>query len=408
MQGADLDFSETMNPSRLFSQEEVLSDDAFTTPALKKFLGLMKEISANHYYTDIELLANDYVRAGILKSMKIMDSRMKFTESELNEALFCITPAKYKSDGKIKYFPLSYSFSIKNSGHFRTMLMKTRMGTLLTLRRLSYIIPDWDVLGIPEFIKTIFLKSSGVVDEKTGAVISGGMKGGLILVTGPMGSGKTTTVASMLKLISDSVPSKMLTIEDPIEYVHFNAMGMVTQLEVGTHVDTQEEALYHSLRSNASLIFVGETRSPKELQMLLRAAEVGCLTVTSYHVPDAVSAMERMAYELNSEVARKVLASVLIGVLNQRLFFSETNGKPQFNLICEWLPVCSVKPVREFLIEQKFQEIRHGMEKKLWSNAGAMSFDMSIKQLVDAGKIDSRDLVNKFRYSTGPQYEIYG
>lgn len=391
---------------QIINDEEILA-----LPAVQKIYDFIADqLDSNSAFTDIEISADSFVRVGLLKNLRIPEKKLKLSGDEIDEFVYSTAPDRYKgSEGKLRFYPVRYSFTFNNVGHFRTLVMQTRTGVLVTLRKLSYTIPDYNILGIPPYVRDIFLRGVGV-DSSSLSFIPGGMKGGLILITGPMGSGKTTTAASMLKLILDSVPYKVLTIEDPIEYVMFPSLGTVTQLEVGTHIDSQEDGLYHALGgSNASVIFLGETRSVRELQLLLRAAEVGCLTVTSYHVPDAVSAIERMCNELQNEVSIKVLSSVLIGVLNQRLFYAEdSTGKMCFNLVCEWLPVNSLKPVREFIVAGKFAEIRHGLANRHWTSHGAESFEMAIKKLIETGKITSRDLINKFRYSTGNVYEIYG
>ena len=385
-----------------------------STTTLKKFFEMIRNLSSTHY-TDIEILSDEFVRGGILKNIRIIEPPIKFSFQEIIELIKFLCYS-VKDNGNLKHQsiepPLSFSFSIKGYGHFRTQVLRERRGIIMTLRRLSYVIPDYDLIGVPEYLKEAFLRGIGAMETKDKEVIvSGGQRGGLILVTGPMGSGKTTTIASMLKYVADNVPMVILTIEDPIEYVHTNSQGIFKQLEVPTHIPSHEEALYHALRSNAGVIFLGEVRSTDELKKLLTASEYGTLTVTTFHVPDSVGAIERIAYELNSDISRKLLASALIGVLNQRLIYttdSETN-KPSFHLVCEWLPVnlrmsgASVSAVQEFIIEQKFAEIRKGLEKGIWREFGAISLEDSIRELCAKGVCSVDELLrsNKFMWASG-------
>lgn len=360
----------------MYEEKELL--DATTTT--KKFFTLIKGISDTHY-TDIEIQSDEFVRGGILKNIRIVEPPVKFSFQEIVELVKFLHNGNNKQELKL---PLSFSFSVKGFGHYRVQVLRERHGIIMTLRRLSYVIPDYDVIGVPEYLVSAVLKSIGAKkNPETGEVtISGGQRGGLILVTGPMGSGKTTTIASVLKFVGDNIPMVILTIEDPIEYVHSNARGLFKQLEVPTHVDSQEGALYHALRSNAGIIFLGEVRSSEELKKLLTASEYGTLTMTSFHVPDCVGAIERIAYELDSKVTRKLLASTLIGVVNQRLIYTVgDSGKPDFYLVCEWLPVNTVPAIQEFIEEQKFSEIRQGMARNTWASAGAVSLEDSLREL---------------------------
>ncbi len=386
-------------------------EEDFNTISLKKFYEVISQIVKDVSITDIEILENDFVRCGVLKNLRIFKPATKFDSSEVKEILALIAPEKFKTiDGDLKYLPVCFSFSVVQKGHFRVTVMLTRAGILITMRRLSYIVPDWNVIGVPVFLKDIFLSSAGVTEKTSDKkyTMSGTYKGGFILITGPMGSGKTTTMASMIKLISDSLATKILTIENPVEYVHLSSKGIITQMEVGTHVDTQEEALVHALRSNASVICLGEVRTAEEIFHLLQAGEMGCFSMATFHVPDAVSALERICFELHSDVAIRVLASTLIGVVNQRLFCVEDiDGSIKFHLVVEWLPVRGVKPIQDFLMSKKFGDIRMGLERKFWAKEGAISMDTSLKNLVARGVI-SPEMYEKFKSSIIASREVYG
>jgi len=393
----------------------ILTDEDFSKPELEKFYGLMRNLAEKTHYTDYEVPSFEPVRAGILKNLRIVEPIVEFTEEEIINIAIRLAPPKIRENlaSNVPYFPVGFSFSIYEVGHFRVLLSKIKLGLILTIRRLSYVIPDWNLIGIPDYVKEAFLQGAGIVDECTGTTISGGQRGGLILVTGTMGSGKTTTINSMLKLIADSIPVVILTIENPIEYVHFNSRGIFKQMEVGSDVDTQEEALYHVLRSNCAVISLGEVRNAKELKMLINASEYGCLTTTSFHVPNAVAALERISAELNDDVAIRVLAETLIGVLNQKLLFLDEkdspSGKPEFFLLCEWLPVNRIKPVKEFLIERKFGELKKGLEEGRWAGSGAVSMEQSLDLLLQSGRIgDNHEIFQRLRYTTGHNYDIYG
>lgn len=391
--------------------KQFFTEEDFCTSSLRKLYEVVCASIKNPAVTDIEILENEFARSGVLKNLRILKPPIKFETIDINEILALIVPEKYKNvDGTVKFLPLCFSFSIIGKGHFRVTVVATRAGRIITMRRLSYIVPDWNIIGVPAFLKDIFLASAGVTENTPDGklTMSGTYKGGFILITGPMGSGKTTTMASMIKLISDNLATKILTIENPVEYVHINSKGLIMQIEVGTHVDSQQEALVHALRSNASVICLGEIRTAEEIFHILQAGEMGCFSMATFHVPDAVSALERISFELQSDVALRVLASTLIGVVNQRLFCVETiDGQYTFVLAIEWLPVRGLKPVQDFLIAKRFGDIRLGLEKKLWAKEGAISMDVYLKELLAKGLV-TMDMYEKFRQSVLLTREIYG
>lgn len=373
-------------------ERSIFSVNDFTGVALEKFCRFLMHISEDATCTDIEIPEDDFARWGILKELKVpsqKEFRLKFSGAELNEILSFISPEKYKTvDGMLGVIPVCFSFSIKNVGHYRVTVLATRTGRLLTLRKLSWVVPSWRDIMFPERLKDIVLNCAGLSEtaELCGGNLvsfkaSGGSRGGLLLITGPMGSGKTTSLASMVKLLNETFFTKIIMIEDPIEYVHLSSKSIISQIEIGTHIESQEEALFYALRSNSSVIVLGEVRSREELAYLLKASEVGCFVMATYHVPDSVSALERIAYELESDISLKVLASSLVGVINQRLFYIETDTTPRFVLACEWLPVRDLKPVRDFLVSRRFVDIRNGLTKRLWVAQGVVSMDQALKEL---------------------------
>lgn len=390
--------------------KQFFTEEDFNTTSLRKFYEVINYSTKNPSITDIEIMENEFARAGVLKNLRILKPPIKFETMDINEILALIVPEKYKTvDGYVKFLPLCFSFSVIGKGHYRVTVVASRSGRIITMRRLNYIVPDWNIIGVPEFLKNIFITSAGVVENTSDGrvTMSGTYKGGFILITGPMGSGKTTTMASMIKLISDNMSTKILTIENPVEYVHINSKSVIMQIEVGTHVDSQQEALVHALRSNSSVICLGEIRTAEEMFHILQAGEMGCFSMATFHVPDAVSALERISFELQSDVALRVLASTLIGVVNQRLFCLETSEKTQFILAVEWLPVRGLKPVQDFLINKRFGDIRLGLEKKLWAKEGAVSMDTYLKELLVKGVL-TQEVYEKFRQSVLLTREIYG
>jgi len=358
----------------------MLSESRFTTPAQRRFLNVLKEANKD-VVTDIEIISQDYVRFGLLKKLKVCPLREKFSEAEVKEILDSIVPTKIAVElGKKQLFevlPIGFSFSIKDVGHYRVLASLMIHGLALSIRKLPFTIPELETLGVPQHAIDMFTQA----------------KSGLFLVTGPTGSGKTTTIAALLEHINQSRYSKIVTVENPIEYAFTNSTSTFYQIEIGTHVKSINEAVYHILRSNPEIVSIGEIRSDEEAKACISAAETGHVVITSYHVPDSVAAIERLIYEIgNSEVTRRILASSLIAILNQRLFVvdipvsnngdSVEGGKNiKFVYVCEFLPVSNNPIVKKKIIDMDFLGIRKIFEEPSagMKELGVISFSDSIR-----------------------------
>jgi twitching motility protein PilT len=370
----------------------MLNKSGFASNAHKKFFSILEEANSG-LTTDIEIVSQDIVRFGLIKKLRLSNNNVKFTNPELKEVLDLIVPEKIKREIKVDIndiLPCGFSFSVKDTGHYRVLAYLTKHGISLSIRKLPYTIPDIEMLGIPDSMTEMFFKA----------------RSGLFIVTGPTGSGKTTTIASMLEHINQSRHCKIVTIENPIEYVYLNSCSAFFQMEVGTHINTVHDAMYHVLRSNPEIIFLGEIRSREEARACLSICETGHVVITSYHVPDSVSAIERLIYEIGDiEITKNIIASNLIGVLNLRLFISsskDSDGKlpdGRFFYAFEYLPVLNNPVVKKMISEMKFSEVRKffidtpSEQKKL----GLMSFSESIRNLYAKG-LASETLLNQHKY----------
>lgn len=191
----------------------------------------------------------------------------------------------------------------------------------LAARRLSERPPALETLGLPEAAQKLIERSSG-----------------LILVTGPTGSGKTTTLAAMVDRVNRSRACHIVTLEDPIEYLHRDEKATIVQREVGSDTDSFETGLAAALREDPDIILLGEIRSRRVMETALAAAETGHLVLATLHTSSAASTVERVSDFFQQEeklLARSVLASVLAGVVCQALVpLKDRSGRA---LACEVL-----------------------------------------------------------------------
>ena len=174
-------------------------------------------------------------------------------------------------------------------------------------------IPPREVLGLPQKVDELARKRNG-----------------LILITGPTGAGKTTTLNYMINLINRERRAKIVTIEDPIEYVHSNDRAIVIQQEVSTDVKSFNRALVHVLRQDPDVIVVGEIRDHAAISTALTAAETGHLVLATLHSPNTTSALERIIGVFDGNAQRQIvlqLASTLHGVISQELLPSTDHSR---------------------------------------------------------------------------------
>jgi len=200
---------------------------------------------------------------------------------------------------------LDFAHSIPEVGRFRANAAMQRDNISLSFRSLQVATLDMDDLGLPDVCKDLVLKENG-----------------LLLVTGPTGSGKSTTIAAMIKHLNGLRSRRIITVEDPIEFLHNNDKCFITQREVGQDTHSFSEALKHTLRQDPDVILVGEMRDLETMGTALTAAETGHLVLATLHTPSAPQAIDRIIDVFpphQQQTVRIQVSTVLQGVLYQTL-----------------------------------------------------------------------------------------
>jgi len=198
-----------------------------------------------------------------------------------------------------------FGFEFGNAGRFRTAVFQQRGNISIVLRLIPAKLLSFDDIGLPAIVKSLCRRPRG-----------------LFLVTGPTGSGKTTTLATMIDYINKSFDKHIVTVEDPIEYYHPHHKSMVNQREVGVDVPSFSEALRRVLRQDPDVILVGELRDLETIESALRAAETGHLVFGTLHTTSAQGTVTRIVDQFpvnQQEQIRIQMASSLIAVLCQAL-----------------------------------------------------------------------------------------
>ncbi len=260
-------------------------------------------------------------------------------------------------------------FSIPGFSRFRVNIFKQRGTISLVMRVVSYKVPDLDDLGLPPVVKDLAL-----------------IERGLILVTGAAGNGKSSTLAGMIKHINQNTRCHIITIEDPIEFLHRDELASINQREVGIDVLNFADALRAALRQDPNIILVGEIRDLETMEIALRAAETGHLVFSTLHTTDAVQTVTRLVESFpqhQQNQARVRIASTLKAVISQRLL--ERNNIDGRVLAVEIMIVNAA--IKEYLSSPyQADRIRENIEKGA-KQYGMQTFDQAIMKLVQDGTI---------------------
>jgi twitching motility protein PilT len=241
------------------------------------------------------------------------DSDIPFRPDEVENMLRPLMTQEQVDDLK-KLGELDFAFSVSGFSRIRANVFRQRGTYAAALRVLSYEVPSAESLGIPKAITDLTYK-----------------KRGLVLVTGATGSGKSTTLASLIEIIAVRDRKNIITLEDPIEYLHSNKKGIVSQREIGGDTGSYANALRAALRQDPDVILVGEMRDLETISTAITAAETGHLVFSTLHTNSAADAIDRMIDVFPPHQQQQIriqLAGVLEGVIAQQLLpRSDTCGR---------------------------------------------------------------------------------
>ena len=260
------------------------------------------------------------------------------------------------------------SYSRRSLGRFRVNIYRQRGSVAIALRILNSKIPSFASLNLPSVIKDFTLYQKG-----------------LLLVTGPTGSGKSTTLASFIDMINEQRSCHILTLEDPIEYLHQHKNSMVNQREIGQDSTSFAAALRAALRQDPDVILVGEMRDLETISIAITAAETGHLVLATLHTVDAVQTIDRVIDVFPPHQQQQVriqLANTLIGVIAQRLLKrKDGSGRvPAVEILVSNPAVRNL--IREGKIHQIYSVIQTGRRQ------GMQLMDSHLEELYRQGIID--------------------
>lgn len=252
---------------------------------------------------------------------------------------------------------------------FRVNIFRQKDTVSIALRQIPIEIPKLSKLGMPTVLRTLIHKSQG-----------------LFLVTGPTGSGKSTTLAAMLDYLNDTKKTHILTLEDPIEYIHNHKKSIVAQREVGSDTMSFGNGLRAALRQDPDVILVGELRDFETISIALTAAETGHLVLGTLHTSSAPATIERIVDVFPADQQTQIrtqLAGALLGILSQRLLPTiDGNGR-----VAATEMMLNTRGIASLIRQGKTHQIHNMLQ--MGKNEGMHTMSASLEELVAAERVDA-------------------
>jgi len=293
---------------------------------------------------------------------------------DVHEMIYTLISDEQKKDFE-KNRQLDFSYEMKDVSRFRINIFRHRLGEAAAIRLIPTNILTISELGLPDVIATLAEKDKGI-----------------ILATGPTGSGKSTTLAALIDIVNTNRYEHIISIEDPIEYIHQHKNCVVSQREIGEHTDSFASALRVALREDPDVILVGEMRDLETISMALRAAETGHLVFSTLHTNSAADTIERMinAFPAHQQAqARLQVAGTIEAVIAQTLI-TTVDGQSR---IAAMELMLATPAIRNLIRDEKIHQIPSTIQ--ISRKMGMQSLDQSLKDLLMEGKITREDAIRK-------------
>ncbi len=337
------------------------------------------EFSVKHNASDLHL------SAGVPPMVRIDGDVRKlglpaFEHSEVHRLVFEIMNDMQRSEFEEK-LEVDFSFELPKIGRFRVNAFHQCRGCSAVFRSIPTDIPTLEQLDTPQIFTDI-----------------ANYEKGLVLVTGPTGSGKSTTLAAMVDYINRNFNKHILTIEDPIEFVHLNNKCLVNQREVHRDTHSFKAALRSALREDPDVILVGELRDQETISLALTAAETGHLVFGTLHTSSATKTIDRIIDVFpgsDKGMVRSMLSESLRAVIAQKLLKRIGGGRVACHEIMLATPAIR-NLIREDKVAQMFSMIQTG------SSVGMRTMEQSSKQLIAQGIVDFEEVQKKIEIESSP------
>jgi len=346
----------------------------------QQFLGFLQSAIQNNA-SDIHMVSGS-PPSFRLKGDLIPLKAPPLTDADMLQILGWMVTQKEVREKLAEVRDLDGSFEVKNLCRFRYNIYKTRGKFGVVLRVIPATIPTIEKLGLPKVLTKIAEKERG-----------------LVLVTGATGSGKSSTLAAMIDHINATSPCHILTIEDPIEYLHPIKKARISQREVGKDTDNFAGALRSALRQDPDVILVGEMRDPETIDIALKAAETGHMVFSTVHTTDAIKTIGRLVSVFppnEQKMVRIRLADNLVSTISQRL----VRRADKKGMVAAQEIMISNAGIQECIANPELTGQMNDFITKSHDNTGGQTFEQHLASLFRAGTITLEDAKGA---STNPQ-----
>jgi twitching motility protein PilT len=326
--------------------------------------------------TDLQLVVDSVPLARVNGSVQPLKDQAVLTNEEVYAAFSALSSDKEREEFE-REWELDFGFTIPGECRLRCNVARQINGMTLSIRIMSLRIPTIDELELPSIYKDFIREPRG-----------------LVLISGPSDSGKSTTLAAMIQYLNEREGHNIVTIEDPVEYVYKSNKSAITQRQLGTHTHSFAMALKHLLRQNPDVVMVGEMRDSETVAGVIAAAETGHLILSTGHAPSAPQAIERivdMLPHVERELAQARLASVLVAVACQTLV-PRADGSGRIAAVEIMLASTAV---RHLIREGKIFQLASAMRTQ--HDSGTVSLDESLMDLYRRDIISFETVLNYCR-----------
>lgn len=331
--------------------------DGFLTNALEKSS------------SDLHFISGDPARVRIHGSLTTL-TQEALTTDFVRDALYEIMSGALQNDFE-KYDAVDFAYEIPEVSRFRVNVMRHLNGIGAVFRAIPAKALTLKQLDMPEVVSNLCKQTQG-----------------MILVTGKTGSGKSTTLAAMIDAINKRIKGHILTIEDPIEFVHERRKCLISQREVGKHTDSFADALHSALREDPDVILVGELRDLETISAAVTAAEMGILVMGTLHTNGAGQTVDRIVNTFPADKQnhiRTMLSTSLRGVISQQLL--ATQDQPGRVAALEIM--VNTSAVANLIRQGKLDQIETAMQSG--SQVGMQTMDSALMGLVEKGRVSGLD-----------------
>ncbi|HOJ11282.1 MAG TPA: type IV pilus twitching motility protein PilT [Clostridiales bacterium] len=322
-------------------------------------------LSSGKGASDLHLVCGSPPQIRIVGNIEALDYPV-IRPYQMKKLIFSVLE-DWQQDKLKKKWELDFSYSIEGVARFRGNIMRQRGSYAAAFRVVPYIVPQFDSLGLIPEIKNLC-----------------NLARGLVLVTGATGSGKSTTLAALTDIINKTRCVSIITIEDPIEFLHKHNKSTVRQREIGTDTHSFADGLKYALRHDPDVILVGEMRDEESMAIALTAAETGHLVFSTLHTQTAPQAISRIVDAFSNEKKNQIrqqLAGTLKAIISQQLIPSIT-GEGRV-LALEYM--VSIPAIRNLIREGKDHQLYNSIQTG--QNFGMRTMDQSLARLYKQGKI---------------------